>query len=199
MAKEVAAIIERWFEEHGEDEFFQSQRGYPYQFIGPGTNAQQILYATKPSIVFQVFEDSSAPEQLGIIARYGLPNQSDVDWFPDLIGTRELLFLGDMDPVDLMIFAWLRARLSSIRVTYLGISDSFLSRLSCHIPESYRIPLAPSERAAVPVIEQELLELRETVGQECFTLLKQGYKIELEAVVTALGVSDPIVSLAARI
>jgi hypothetical protein len=197
MAKDAAGIIERWFEEHGEDEFFPSQRGDPYQIVGPTKSAQRIIYATKSSIIFRSFEDSPAPEGLGIVARCGLPNKSDVDWFADIVGTRELLFLGDMDPVDLMIFAWLRARLTSISVSYLGISDNFISKLSCHIPESYRLQLSPSERAAVPVLE-EVLKLQETIGPGCFTLLKKGYKIELEAVVTVLGIAAPILSLAAE-
>jgi hypothetical protein len=197
MAKEVAGIIERWFRDHSEDEFYQSQRGYPYQIVGPPKNTKRILFATKSSIVFRDFEDSPTPNALGIIAQGGLPNFSDVDWLADVVGTRELLFLGDMDPVDLMIFAWLRARLPSVHITYFGISDSFLSKLCCRIPESFRIQLSPAELAAVPVVEQELLELPKTVGPECFALLKQGYKIELEAVVTALKTAASILSLAA--
>lgn len=68
-----------------------------------------------------------------MIGRYGLPNQDDVHWLSALVGSRGLLFLGDMDPVDLMIFAWLRGHLRRSHIEYLGVSDAFLSLLKMRV------------------------------------------------------------------
>jgi hypothetical protein len=107
-----------------------------------------------------------------------------------------MMFVGDMDPADTMIFAWLRARLPSVAVTHLGINDRFLSKLGVTVPMSYRIRLEPAETAAVSVVDDLLPDAHDTLGTDCLRILKDGYKIELEAIVSALGKADPILSAA---
>jgi hypothetical protein len=79
---------------------------------------------------------------------------------------------------------------------HFGINDGSISHLGCQIPEGYRIRLGPSERAAVPLLDKDLLDLRETVGPQFCALLHEGYKVEIEAVVSAMGTPAPIFQLA---
>ena len=41
-----------------------------------------------------------------------------------------LLFLGDMDPADLMIFAWLREFLRPKSIVHLGVNDQYIAELA---------------------------------------------------------------------
>ena len=68
----------------------------------------RVLFTTKPAIVSTVIEKCDAARDFGMIGRYGLPSVADLPWIRTMVGSRELFFLGDMDPVDLMVFAWLR-------------------------------------------------------------------------------------------
>jgi hypothetical protein len=105
MSRYVAVAIENWFCQHSDDvEFVRLDRDYPYQVIGPTSESDRIIFATK-STIFKAYEHRATQARFGLIARYGLPSSDDVDWLTNVIGDRALLFLGDMDPVDLMVFA----------------------------------------------------------------------------------------------
>jgi len=101
-------------------------------------------------------------------------------------------FLGDMDPVDLMIFAWLRERMAPKMIKHLGVSDAYLEQLGISVPESYAIAMKGSERQAVPVLENVFLDFRETIGPNSARLLDRGRKFEIEAVVSTLGSPERI-------
>ena len=126
-------------------------------------------------------------DAIGLICRSGLPHAKDAGWIRNLLGGRRLVFLGDMDPVDLMVFAWWRASLDSGQVAYLGISDHYLDRLEVEIPEEYLISLAPCEQRSMPVLDAVCPDYRAVVGPDCAALLDGGRKIELEAVASRLG------------
>ncbi|MEN6497891.1 MAG: hypothetical protein ABFD16_26635 [Thermoguttaceae bacterium] len=88
-------------------------------------------------------------------------------------------FLGDADPADLLVFAWLR---SQMPLSYAGVSDSLVEKLGVQVEDSLTIPLTNAERAAVSLLMEACLDCRAAVGQQCATLLDQGRKIEIEAV-----------------
>jgi hypothetical protein len=117
-----------------------------------------------------------------MIGGYGLPNVDDVKRLVNLPETTRLWFLGDLDPVDLMIFAWLRAKLPFRKVAHLGVGDALLSALNANIAEFPNNVVSPSEKLSLPTLCQAFPDVRETVGSQCFDLLFGGYKIELEAV-----------------
>lgn len=128
MQSNTATLIEAWFTEHNQDgEFVWDGRAVPYSIVGPSSHVERMVLTTKPLIVSIAI--GKASERVGMIGRYGLPQVSDLSWIRSIVGQRPLLFLGDMDPVDLMVFAWLRIHLLS-RAIVVSWNKRRISRLS---------------------------------------------------------------------
>jgi hypothetical protein len=194
MSFELPRKIEEWYDHFGEDvEFVRCGRAEAFSVVGPSqTEANPIyVYATKPHCILAAKREYPEFDAVGLISRTGLPSTDDVGWIRNLLAQRELVFLGDMDPVDLLVFAWLRAYLDHSQVTHLGVSDSYLNQLGIELPESFIISCAPSEKQSLSFLESVLPDYRALVGPDCATLLDDGRKIELEAVVTRLGPAAP--------
>jgi len=104
-----------------------------------------------------------------------------------------LFYLGDLDPPDLMIFAWLREKLLPKPIRNLGISDAYLTHLNAVLPPTFVMQCSPSERRALKVLRKVFPDLAETVGAVAAQLLREGRKIELEAVVSAIPRGAPII------
>jgi hypothetical protein len=138
-----------------------------------------MVFTTKPEVLSAAVGASDTPVDFGVIGRHGLPNKTDVHWLGQMIGPRGLCFLGDMDPVDLMIYCWLRESLPPGYVRYLGIGDRLMEMLELPTGTS-AIPCAPSEQEALAVLREVFLDMANCVGPCCMQILNQGQKIELE-------------------
>lgn len=183
MDNDVAQLIEACFAEHDNDGDFASDISTsPYSVIGPGAHSGRMIFATKPGIVSAIVDERKASDEFGMIARYGLPSQTDLHWISKVIGPCELLFLGDMDPVDLMIFAWLRARLWPKPINHIGVNDAFLAAVKISSIKTLSMPCGPSEQASLAVLKKVLPDLRKTVGPKCARMLERGHKLELEGI-----------------
>ncbi len=194
MKNGMIKSIESWFARHDDGEFAGGMRCLPYTVIAPMPGARRIIYTTKPTLISAVYA-RRVPVKLGMIVRYGLPSQADLPWIRKLVGSCELLFFGDLDPPDLMVFAWLRAALGSDRVVHLGVSDALLSALkSSSAGISFRC--APSEMKSLALLRQVFPDLIQTIGQDCARLVEAGNKIELEAVGRHAGIGAAIARLA---
>jgi len=185
MEHESAKRIEQWFAQHdGDGEFACARRSHPYSVIGPPVDGGQIILTTKPSLVSTAIDSGKAfSAEFGMVGRYGLPDEADLPWICQLAGTRELLFLGDMDPVDLLVFAWLRARLHPREIKHLGVNDGFLMELGIRPAEPRLIPCSVSERESLDFLQEVVPQIREMVGDDCNRVLERGEKIELEAII----------------
>jgi spore coat protein CotF len=95
-----------------------------------------------------------------------------------------------------LIFAWLHERLQPTSITHIGINDQFIARLGVNVTESFHIALHQTEKAAVAILEDLFPNVRTVLGDKCLSLLREGYKIELEAIVSALGSASPLLSAA---
>lgn len=183
MENGLTRLIEAWFLEHdGDGEFLSHTRGFPYSVIGSLSASGCIIFTTKPQSVAGVMQEADASRCIGMVGRYGLPDKEDILWIRKVIGRQQLVFLGDMDPVDLMVFAWLRASLRSKHVTYLGINDALLNALGLSSIKSLSSVCAPSERRSLALLEKVFPDLRETLGEKCAEILGRGHKIELEVI-----------------
>jgi hypothetical protein len=100
-----------------------------------------------------------------------------------------------LDPPDLLIFAWLRASLSSQAVVHLGVNDALLAQLNANVPDHYTIPLSPAESGAIELVERTLPDLHELVGPRCTGILQSQRKLEIEAVISTLGSAKPLLEL----
>src|ERR1043165_8319158 len=182
---DVAELINAWFDvpAHEDGDFIRPERTYAFEIIGPNRNATRIIYCTKQSITHRLLNECNCPLECGVVSRGGLPDAADIDWLRNLIGQRELVFLGDMDPADIMIFGWLRAMLQPVSVTHLGINNQLNLRLGYPTPERHRIKLCRTENNAVSRLEEFVPDVEDVLGVECLNMLHSGYKIELEAIV----------------
>lgn len=200
MPRNIAKLIEAWFLEHdGDGEFLAGRRACPYSLIGSVGAAARIIYTTKPSIVCAAMAPAPPPS-IGIVGRYGLPSKADLIWIRKLIARQQLLFLGDMDPVDLLVFAWLRASLHPTRIGYLGINDAFLGSLRLSSTRSIYGRCAPSEVESRVLLRQVFPDLRETLGRRNAELLERGHKVELDVIVsTRRSVAGALASLPCQI
>jgi len=183
MDNGVVQLIETWFAEHDNDgDFASGISTLPYSVIGPTIDGGRVIFATKQRVVSTIVDERKVSDEFGMIARYGLPGETDLHWIRKLIGPRELLFLGDMDPVDLMVFAWLRARLRPKHVIHIGVNDALLAALRISSTKTLSIPCGPSEQQSLALLKKVLPDLRKTVGTNCAQMLERGAKIELDGI-----------------
>jgi hypothetical protein len=180
MDYNLTDLIEAWFAEHDDGEFVSDIRAHPYSVIGPASDEGRIIFATKPHIVSAAMYDGQILDEFGMIGRGGLPSQTDLHWISRVIGPREVLFLGDMDPVDLVVFAWLRAGLHPTHVTFVGVNDAFVKAVKISSIKTLWFPCDPSEQQSLPLLKRVLPDLSETVGKNCARMLERGQKLELD-------------------
>jgi hypothetical protein len=123
-----------------------------------------------------------------VIGRAGLPNEDDAEWLRTLAGDRIVLFMGDADPADLLIFVWLR---SQMPISHVGVSDLLAQKLGVRLRDSLSIALADDEKTALSLLANLCPEYRALVGPHCEAFLDQGRKIEIEAIINSIpgGVS----------
>lgn len=170
--------ITAWFNDHDDGEFARPSRTHPFKVIGPTPSTQTILYTTKPQCIL-VPEDYETELATGLIGRYGLPNEDDVAWLRVLAENRVVCFVGDADPVDLLVFTWLRSR---INAKYAGVSDLLLTNIGVSWNDRVTIPLSESESEALALLADLCPDFRLLLGPQSAALFDRGRKLELEAV-----------------
>ncbi len=171
--------IRDWFSSHADEiDFFVAPRSYPFAVFPPATAADAVIYCTKKQCLYHLVEKLNAAASFGAIMRGGLPSDTDMHWLQSIVGSRRLLFLGDADPPDLLLFAWLRQRMN---ISYVGTCEQLLAKCGVPLGENLTIPMSNSERAAMPLLRRHLPDAGEVVGEWCYDLLESEHKIELEA------------------
>ena len=168
MLEDLAAQIESWFRQHDDGEFaiLTPDR---LERQGEVESADTIVYTTKPACVSRM-QSAALGSAIAIAGGYGLPDAAALETLPK---RAEWLFVGDADPPDLLIFAWLRTHHP---IQWRGVCDAMLPANRSAIT----IALSPSERAAVPLLNSLCPDYREQIGPRCAALLIEGLKIELE-------------------
>lgn len=180
------AAIREWFAEHDDGEFSIPPKDAPYLTIPLPLSSKYVLYTTKPQSILLFSRKGSSDLPCGVIGRYGLPDESDVPWLRSCASGRRFLFVGDADPCDLLVFAWLRSR---VDIAFRGLSDTLLNACGVSIKNSITIPQSDSESAAMPLVHEHLPEFAELVGHGCAEVIRSGRKIEVESLIgcTALA------------
>lgn len=178
----VARQIEHWFAAHDDGEFTRFPRTAPYTLVAPLTG-ERLIYTTKPRTIVEAISRLEPTPGMGLVGRSGLPGPDDVAWISRLAEGCPLGFLGDLDPPDLLVFAWLRAELGPERIQFAGIRDELLSAASFAARSPERIALSASEVEALPLVDQLFPDLGALVGPRCEALLRGGEKVELEGLV----------------
>jgi hypothetical protein len=173
----MADAIRDWFIEHEDGEFVISPAGAAWRVIFPVAHSRRVIYTTKYQGVGEMLSEYSNPQSMGLIARYGLPSDEDVQGFRLLVGDRRLVFVGDADPSDLLIYAWLRSRLE---ITYRGLSDSLLKQCGVAIDPRITLQQSPDEWASMAFLTERLPEWADLVGPQLAEVVRSGKKIEAE-------------------
>lgn len=183
MEDSIVSRIESFFATHQKSgEFVRLPREAPYQLIGAATSPAMFVYTTKQAMLSEKVL-TGLPPKVSVIERYGLPATEDLAWIERLIGDALFGFVGDLDPVDLLIFAWVKSQLPNTSIRFLGLGDRILSQLGPAEKRDVAISLSPTEIAAIPLLDEVLPEWDELIGRESHALIVGGSKIELEGVI----------------
>jgi hypothetical protein len=183
----MADNIREWFEAHEDGELMVSERGAPWRVIFPSVLSQVVIYTTKFQAVGEAVCQCSMEPPVGLLARYGLPREDEVQALKQFVGERRLLYIGDADPCDLLIFAWLSTRLT---ISYRGLSDTLLEKCAVSLNKSIMIGQSADEVASHALLDQQLPDWRELVGPRLAEILAAGKKVEAEVLVTCRKVTN---------
>lgn len=186
--RRTSDVIRDFFLAHEDGEFVVAPRDLPFQVIGASREPSWVLVVTKVQSMMPHLVDRSqkTPEHFSVVGRAGLPNPWDAAWLAEWIGERPACFLGDLDPVDLLVYAWLRRRVDGA-LNFVGISDHLLFRMGLRCSDVPSLECSPAEKKALPLVKRMVGEASDRIGPDCLKLLESGRKIELE---TFLGMVD---------
>lgn len=168
----------------------------PLSFVLGAKRPKRLLYITKESFLRMWSAVGRLPDEVALCCQEGIPSwtycealKQHSEWLK-----LPLLFVGDLDPLDLTIFATLVCGNPELRpspstapsVRYLGINDSWLKLCRTNLSRQHRelrtvtIEMRKAEREHYEVVKRIFPRLEQLVGAECFRLLESGQKLELE-------------------
>lgn len=168
-------FIESWFYRNQDGEFSILPSTVASTFLGDFTDAKTMVYTTKVRCLERVKWDADINYPIATVGRPGLPRKEDLTLMQSSKGTR--LFLGDADPVDLYVFAWLREYLP---IDWLGVSDDFLNAHGTLDIPWIQTPMSRSELDAHDHLPKICPDYCTLLGSFCCSLLDKGFKIEVE-------------------
>jgi len=127
-------------------------------------------------------EIAELAQPVATIGQYGLPwNADSIIPLGSLRGCN-CLFVGDADPADLFVFAWLREQMP---IAWHAVNDDFLVRRGNRDNVAIRISLTEAEASAVSILPELCPDHRRLLGEYCSTLFDMGLKIEVEGALMA--------------
>lgn len=173
--------IRRWFVEHEDGDFAIAPPGHPYFVVPPSTSSSNIVYTTKPQCLLAPFAGAAAEPSFGVVGRYGLPGEREIGWLRTATNGRQVRFVGDADPCDLLIFTWLSSRMP---ISYHGLNDLLLKKCNVLVNDRLQSVQSASETAAMKFLTEQLPNFHELLGSDCAAVLASGRKIEIEALVS---------------
>lgn len=166
---------------------------YPMKLWFGAGKPTRLFYFTKPAFIDLLWRRALFPKHWLAIERYSIPTQEAIDTLHLLVsGLRlPLVFVGDLRPLDLTVFALLRrgatnfhgSRTRSLPIFYAGIDDRWLAlsdqfrRRGKSMPES-RIDTIELEH--VDLIYELAPDLSTAVGGKSWGLLKSGHDVMVE-------------------
>ncbi len=139
------------------------------------------------------------PARTDAVVHYGMPSPRHCEMLrahARAIGTG-MRFVGDLDPLDLAVFATLRTggaplrsrAAAAIPIAYFGIDDFWLGmcerRLGDRELRDVLIQQDQTERKLLVGLERAGLDVEALVGPRCAALLRDGLKLELEGATNA--------------
>jgi hypothetical protein len=146
-----------------------------------------LFYFTQPDWCVDWLNYRRFPLSWHVLSRYYEPTESFLETVRRYVAWQRLplLFVGDLDPHNLFVFALLRfgntefksRRRDAIPVRYLGIDDRWLQLCIDQLKrgeELFTMQLTEHDQETLRVVKEVLPDLRELVGPRCFELLATG-------------------------
>jgi len=186
-AERIAALFRQFCDEDDGGNLLAPTVEYPYQLINVRKEARKIVYSTKPRSAFRVFEKQIAAGHLALLGRYGLPDKQDVDGILQVINGRECVFIGDADPQDVLVFAWLRTH---VHLNWIGVSDVFLELMRTCLTNDITIELSRVEREVARQVPLFCPDFKDFLGPNCGALFDAGKKLELEGAMNLATIGE---------
>jgi hypothetical protein len=167
---------------------------WPLELHAAPKKASRCFFFTKNYLLRLWLRAELLPENTDALVSYGVPSARVCDVVREharRVG-RPMQFIGDLDPLDLAAYVALgaggaplrRARRRSVPVEYAGIDDRWLDACERYVRRSpvasYTIRLSMRERDQLAALQRAGLDLDSTVGPKCASLLRAGYKLEIE-------------------
>lgn len=175
------------------DGYEQDLRHRPLHVVPSLAPARRIVYTTKVDWLVDVLGwPDGAPDDVALVWRWAPVGRAHA---APLRATVEalaapLVFVGDLDPLDLATFSTLSRALEGLPVRYAGVGDAWLELCERHLAPGTTLralsaEMSGPERAAVRRAEAEGLGWRALAGPRGSALLESGVRLELE------GASNP--------
>jgi hypothetical protein len=166
----------------------------PLEFYACTSRPTRTFFFTKTWLPRGWLRSDLFPAQTDAVVHYGIPSRRQCELLrahASVIGA-PMRFVGDLDPLDLTVFASLRAGGASLRgpqapavpVAYTGIDDNWLriceSRLRDRELVNILIRQDATERKLLGELERVGVDIEALVGPRCAALLRDGLKLEIE-------------------
>ena len=178
------------------DEWPFAAFGYPITVWPSITSTRRVLLSTKQGGILGQDIRRLSSDDTTVMFCSGFPSSGQLLRlrFERELGARELFFIGDLDPVDLITWMILVAGepIHGLRTNYVGVGDAWIT-----LCKKYVINRSKVLPWGLPVIrlssfESNILRMirvqdtpRSVMGTQALALLDAGYKLELE------GASNP--------
>ena len=152
-----------------------------------GPKPRRLFYFTQPGWCVEWLNDRQFPQRWHVLSRYSDPTESFLETVRRYVAWQRLplLFVGDLNPHNLFVFALLRygntgfkpRRQDAIPVRYLGVDDRWLQLCTDQLKRGRELitrELTEDNQETLRVVKDVLPDLRELVGPRCFELLDTG-------------------------
>lgn len=172
-------LIESWFEAHQDGEFAVLPAEHATAVLGDPETARTLVYSTKAECAARLAGSCGFAEPISMVSRYGLPSASDAALLESLADRTTWVFVGDADPPDILVFAWLEQHAP---IQWRGVSDVVLQQFGHRDLEAISIPMSAAEKDTVLLLNDLCPDFREFLGPQCAAILDRGFKVELETI-----------------
>jgi hypothetical protein len=153
---------------------------------------RRVLFVTKARSLLQLcLAEAPVPEDVCVVGRYGVlsPTYASVLTRSGSLRSSEdrLLFVGDLDPLDIAVFMSVREQFPQLNCVFHGVTDTLISLSMKHLVNgpatSWKslptIAMSSCERAQLDEIAASV-NLETLVGPMASSLLINGRKLEIE-------------------
>lgn len=195
-ASQLLRFVRSLDKDSGEYESLMPSTWPPLQLVEGSEAPSKCIYVTKLSLFTRWGSQDLLPPDWIVLCRYGLPTPRYQSRIQRLRQGLPILFVGDLDPLDLHVFFSMKRGDLSLRgserswLIFAGINDSWLDLCDRNLKpgrklESMLIPMSELEKAHFDLLFNAVPGLPGLIGERSFELLRTGWKLELEGATNA--------------